>query len=75
MTNMHRRTLSCRSRNHGTRGAQALSDPSNFSSMARQLTGNGEWAYAAVSVWGALPTGTTFGGTHGAIAQDKTGNI
>jgi len=31
--------------------------------------------YAVVSGWGALPTGTTFGGTHGTIAQDKAGNI
>ncbi len=38
-------------------------------------TGNGEWTYDVVSGWGALPTGTAFGGTHGAIAQDKTGNI
>ena len=38
-------------------------------------TGNGEWTYDAVSGWGGLPTSTTFGGTHGAIAQDNTGNI
>jgi hypothetical protein len=25
--------------------------------------------------WGALPAGTAFGGTHGAIAQDNAGNI
>lgn len=43
--------------------------------MPVQLTGNGEWTYAVVSDWGVLPTGTTFGGTHGAIAQDKAGNI
>jgi len=40
-----------------------------------QLTGNGEWTYAVVSGWGALPAGISFGGTHGAIAQDKAGNI
>jgi len=28
-----------------------------------------------VSGWGTLPAGTRFGGTHGAIAQDKGGNI
>jgi sugar lactone lactonase YvrE len=39
------------------------------------LTGNGEWTYEVVSGWGALPAGTSFGGTHGAIAQDKAGNI
>jgi hypothetical protein len=38
-------------------------------------TGNGEWTYESVPGWGALPTGTIFGGTHGAIAQDKAGNI
>ncbi|HEY3706742.1 MAG TPA: twin-arginine translocation signal domain-containing protein [Terracidiphilus sp.] len=41
----------------------------------RLLTGNGEWTYEVVPNWGALPAGTTFGGTHGAIAQDKAGNI
>ncbi len=25
--------------------------------------------------WGVLPAGTIFGGTHGAIAQDKSGHI
>ena len=39
------------------------------------LTGNGEWTCEVVSGWGALPAGTTFGGTHGAIAQDNAGNI
>lgn len=39
------------------------------------LTGNGEWTYEIVSGWGALPAGTSFGGTHGAVAQDKAGNI
>jgi hypothetical protein len=39
------------------------------------LTGNGEWTYEVVPEWGILPTGTIFGGTHGAIAQDKSGHI
>jgi hypothetical protein len=39
------------------------------------LTGNGEWTYKVVPGWATLPPGTTFGGTHGAIAQDKAGNI
>src|ERR1041385_1144138 len=39
------------------------------------LTGNGEWTYKVVQGWGSLPSGTTFGGTHGAIAQDKAGQI
>ena len=45
------------------------------SSVPVQLTGNGEWTYAVVPGWGILPAGTTFGGTHGAIGQDKAGNI
>lgn len=39
------------------------------------LTGNGEWTYKVVSGWGTLPPGINFGGTHGAIAQDNSGNI
>ena len=39
------------------------------------ITGNGQWAYEVVSNWGALPADTSFGGTHGAIAQDNSGNI
>src|SRR5262250_2858527 len=39
------------------------------------LTGNGEWTYEVVPGWGQLPAGTSFGGTHGAIARDKAGNI
>ena len=39
------------------------------------LTGNGEWTYRVATGWGALPSGTAFGGTHGAIAQDNAGRI
>jgi hypothetical protein len=39
------------------------------------LTGNGEWTYEVVPGWGTLPSGTSFGGTHGAIAEDKAGRI
>ena len=39
------------------------------------VTGNGEWTYEIVPNWGALPAGTEFGGTHGAIATDKAGNV
>jgi len=39
------------------------------------LTGNGEWTYEAVPGWGVLPSGTSFGGTHGAVAEDKAGHI
>ncbi len=44
--------------------------------MQREIfTGNGEWTYRIVSGWGALPAGKSFGGTHGAIAQDNAGNF
>jgi len=43
--------------------------------MATVLTGNGEWTYEVARGWGSLPSGTNFGGTHGAIAQDKAGQI
>ena len=38
-------------------------------------TGNGEWTYSVVEGWGHLPAGTSFGGTHGAIATDKAGHV
>jgi hypothetical protein len=38
-------------------------------------TGNGEWNYRLVPQWGHLPTGTSFGGTHGGIATDKAGLV
>lgn len=38
-------------------------------------TGNGEWTYRIVPNWGRLPAGTTFGGTHGAIAVDNAGLV
>lgn len=44
-------------------------------SPASTITGNGEWTYRTVNHWGALPAGTTYGGTHGAIATDAAGNI
>jgi hypothetical protein len=39
------------------------------------LTGNGEWTCRIRPEWGKLPAGTSFGGTHGAIAQDNAGRI
>jgi hypothetical protein len=45
------------------------------SALPPVLTGNGDWTYEVVPGWGALPSGTSFGGTHGAIAQDNAGNI
>jgi len=41
----------------------------------RVVNGNGEWTCRIRSEWGKLPPGTTFGGTHGAIAQDNAGHI
>jgi hypothetical protein len=38
-------------------------------------TGNGQFTYRVVKGWGALPEGTKFGGTHGAIAVDKAGLV
>jgi hypothetical protein len=38
-------------------------------------TGNGKWTYRVEEGWGSLPAGTTFGGTHGAIATDNAGNV
>lgn len=75
MTNIHRRTFLTAAGitalvPRGT--ASALSDSP---SVRPQVTGNGQWTYSVVSGWGTLPSGTTFGGTHGAIAQDKAGNI
>ncbi|HEY1679181.1 MAG TPA: hypothetical protein VGG04_15800 [Candidatus Sulfotelmatobacter sp.] len=75
MTTIHRRTFL------GAAGITALvtkaglSIPSKPDFKPLQLTGNGEWTYALVPGWGKLPAGTTFGGTHGAVAQDKAGNI
>ena len=39
------------------------------------VTGNGEWTYKVASGWGALPRDISFGGTHGAVAQDRAGRI
>jgi len=47
--------------------------PTENASIAR--TGNGEWTYDVVSSWGQLPAGKAFGGTHGAIATDKAGQV
>jgi hypothetical protein len=75
MTNMRRRTFLAAT------GIAAIVPKTTFSltpnpdSSTLQLTGNGEWTYAAISGWGSLPASTTFGGTHGAIAQDQAGNI
>ena len=76
-----------RRRFFGFAGASALAAAAVGPSMAhaatfedagggqRLVTGNGEWTYEIVPNWGALPAGTEFGGTHGAIATDKAGNV
>lgn len=55
---------------------EAMPNAKDEKAMPKEiLTGNGEWTYRVVSGWGALSRGTTFGGTHGAIAQDNAGSI
>lgn len=54
--------------------AESLTEPRN-DGRTEALTGNGEWTYRIVRGWGALPSGRSFGGTHGAIAQDNAGQI
>ena len=38
-------------------------------------TGNGEWTCRVVPEWGHLPSGASFGGTHGAIATNEAGHV
>lgn len=52
-----------------------LQAETRMSALPPALTGNGEWTYEVVLGWGSLPPGMSFGGTHGAIAQDNAGNI
>jgi hypothetical protein len=75
MTSMHRRTFLAATGITALAHGQSVSVLPNSSSHPVQLTGNGEWTYRVVPDWGALPMGTTFGGTHGGIAQDKAGHI
>jgi hypothetical protein len=75
MTQMHRRTFLATAGVTALASGRTFTSPLNTSFTPLQITGNGEWTYAVVPGWGALPAGTTFGGTHGAIAQDKAGNI
>jgi hypothetical protein len=49
--------------------------PAAPTDTAHLSTGNGEWTYDIVPQWGELPDGKKFGGTHGAIASDKAGNL
>lgn len=70
ITKMGRRTFLAAAGITALAHGRSVSTPSMPSSEPRQITGNGEWTYAVVFGWGALPAGTSFGGTHGAIAQD-----
>jgi hypothetical protein len=54
---------------------EAETDSTCNRAQGAALTGNGEWTYRVASNWGALPAGTTFGGTHGGIAEDRAGHI
>jgi hypothetical protein len=76
MTSIHRRTFLAAAAGITAlaHGESASAAPSS-SSIPLQITGNGEWTYWVAPGWGALPVGTTFGGTHGGIAQDKAGHI
>ena len=77
MSNCNRRAFMCVATIAA--GAPAVSavasTKASTHTMPTVLTGNGEWTYEVVPRWGSLPPGTTFGGTHGAIAQDRAGNI
>jgi hypothetical protein len=55
--------------------ARAATDDSACKSTETALTGNGEWTYRVIPDWGRLPAGVAFGGTHGAIATDRSGRI
>jgi hypothetical protein len=52
-----------------------LSPDTRSSELPAVVTGNGDWTYEVVPGWGSLPSGTSFGGTHGAVAEDNAGNI
>lgn len=76
MTNLNRRTFM--SVAGIAAGAPVLSTVATADERASSpiiLTGNGEWTYEVAPGWGSLPSGAAFGGTHGAIAQDKAGHI
>jgi hypothetical protein len=75
MTNTSRRSFLAAAGLTALATGRAVSVSSDSSSVPVQLTGNGEWTYRVVPGWGILPAGTTFGGTHGAIGQDKAGKI
>jgi hypothetical protein len=56
-------------------GASPAANAATESAAEPLRTGNGEWTYEVVPQWGELPAGKTFGGTHGGISTDKSGNL
>src|SRR6202789_2503264 len=77
MTDLNRRTfMSVAGLAVGAPASSALAlSEENGAPSPKLPTGNGEWTYEVVQGWGSLPSGTAFGSTHGAIAQDKAGHI
>ncbi len=77
MTNFNRRTFMSLAGIAAAEPALSLlgSAETRMSALPEVQTGNGEWTYEVVPGWGLLPSGTSFGGTHGAVAQDNAGNI
>ena len=77
MTNYNRRTfMSLATIAAGAPAVSALvAAEGSAPKLPTALTGNGEWTYDVMPGWGSLPPGTSFGGTHGAIAEDRAGNI
>jgi hypothetical protein len=77
MTNFNRRTFMSLAGIAAAEPAMSLlgSAETRTSALPEVQTGNGEWTYEVVRGWGSLPSGTSFGGTHGAVAQDNAGNI
>jgi hypothetical protein len=59
----------------GAASSSHAETPAGDSAELQYRTGNGEWTYDVVPHWGQLPEGKHFGGTHGAIATDKAGNL
>lgn len=77
MTSFNRRTFMSLAGIAAAEPAMSLlgSAETRTSALPEVHTGNGEWTYEVVRGWGSLPAGTSFGGTHGAVAQDNAGNI
>ena len=76
MTNMHRRTFLATAGITALTAGRAVSAPSASSYIYAYPT-HRQWGvdiYGCTRL-GAPPAGTTFGGTHGAIAQDNSGNL